>query len=573
MTLDAIVEKWRHRFATRADARVAWGIVRGGQVIAGEHVHDVYRIASMSKSFVAATALGVARGLHVQTSTGSTGGAAEGACEAAADKNAVGEAAAHTPYISLDTPLAWAIPELRGGPLETITLADALTMSTGLPKDDPWADRLEAMPEAEFTSLITDWTPRLDFAPGHGYSYSNLGYALVGRWIENQTGKRAIDVVSDLVLRPLGMSSTSFDYRDYSPEVLIPGYRYRASQYPGAELSQYPAYQYPGAELSAIDPELLEAPTPPGAFSTIGGVLSTVSDIARWVDTLIQADNAVGSSQWIARGNGWARLLRDMQQPQRPYKMYDLGLAVDSYGYGLKIRQDSRWGKIVFHSGGYPGYGSHMRWHAASGIGVIILGNRTYFPAEDLAEEFLYDLLEASPTSRSSLSAYTVGSASAVDNAGAANSGSTVDSASSADGDSTPILLHAETGTWIPPTVSFEPLPQARSALLDMARLMHTWDEATVTYWFSPNMVQDFPHAERREFWASVIERTGENPTPSGAEIEASVASAMWYGTSYAIWYVTGPYGYRKMTLRFNPYGQVEDLAVTFVPNLYKQDS
>ena len=45
---------------------------------------------------------------------------------------------------------------------------------------------------------------------------------------------------------------------------------------------------------------------------------------------------------------------------------------------GSAIRHDPRLGLVVGHSGGLPGYGSHMRWIPDRGIGVIGLANVTY---------------------------------------------------------------------------------------------------------------------------------------------------------------------------------------------------
>ncbi|HET7026536.1 MAG TPA: hypothetical protein VFI28_02470, partial [Candidatus Limnocylindrales bacterium] len=50
---------------------------------------------------------------------------------------------------------------------------------------------------------------------------------------------------------------------------------------------------------------------------------------------------------------------------------------------------------IVTHSGGYPGFGSNMRWHPASGVGVIALANGRYAPSATLARDLLDALLEA----------------------------------------------------------------------------------------------------------------------------------------------------------------------------------
>jgi hypothetical protein len=66
---------------------------------------------------------------------------------------------------------------------------------------------------------------------------------------------------------------------------------------------------------------------------------------------------------------------------------------VSGYGFGLFVRADFELGKVVSHSGGYPGFGSHMRWHPASGVGVIVLGNRTYFPAAVVGEQMLRALV------------------------------------------------------------------------------------------------------------------------------------------------------------------------------------
>ena len=62
---------------------------------------------------------------------------------------------------------------------------------------------------------------------------------------------------------------------------------------------------------------------------------------------------------------------------------------VVGYGFGLFQVDDIRYGRIIGHSGGYPGFGSNMRWHPASGLGVIVLANHRYGPAALLARDML----------------------------------------------------------------------------------------------------------------------------------------------------------------------------------------
>jgi hypothetical protein len=67
---------------------------------------------------------------------------------------------------------------------------------------------------------------------------------------------------------------------------------------------------------------------------------------------------------------------------------------IRSYGYGLFVSHDPVWGNIAHHPGGYPGYGSDMRWHLDSGIGVIALANGRYAPAMCVTNRALRVLLE-----------------------------------------------------------------------------------------------------------------------------------------------------------------------------------
>ncbi len=123
-----------------------------------------------------------------------------------------------------------------------------------------------------------------------------------------------------------------------------------------------------------------------GALASMGGIFSSVRDLATWVagftDAFPPRDDSEGSHP-LSRASR-----REMQQVHRtfdPELQHDDPAApstvdVTGYGFGLFVRDDLAIGTVVDHSGGYPGFGSHMRWHPASGIGVIALGNRTYAP-------------------------------------------------------------------------------------------------------------------------------------------------------------------------------------------------
>jgi hypothetical protein len=98
-----------------------------------------------------------------------------------------------------------------------------------------------------------------------------------------------------------------------------------------------------------------------------------------------------------------------MQQPIMPFALATLRTSAEvptvesiHYGYGLFIVDDFRIGRTISHGGGYPGFGSHMRWHPPSGLGVIGMANGRYAPVTPLLREILSELVasDASPSRR-----------------------------------------------------------------------------------------------------------------------------------------------------------------------------
>jgi CubicO group peptidase (beta-lactamase class C family) len=325
---------------------VAYGVTRHGELIHSGGIgrigeggsgatpvrapdrRDAFRIASLTKSFTAATVLHLAeRGL-----------------------------------IDRRAPVNAYLPELRLGPHSpdsaAVTVENLLTMSSGMPFDDPWADRAEETTTQEFAALMAaGW--RTTAAPGLGFQYSSTGYAIVGAVIEAVTGRGDREVVREVLLEPLGLSATVFDYRQAPRRV--PGFTLRE-----------------GAWVE--DPFSL-----PGALSPMGGLFSTVEDLARWIGWLGSAfpPGAADDADAIVSRAG-RRAMQAGQQIIAPVlregSTRGRGTVADfpaiaSYGYGLFIDHDPIYGDIPQHSGGYAGFSTHMRWHLDSGIGLITLAN------------------------------------------------------------------------------------------------------------------------------------------------------------------------------------------------------
>jgi CubicO group peptidase (beta-lactamase class C family) len=265
--------------------------------------------------------------------------------------------------LSLDDPAERYVPELTGLVYPTadsprITIRHLLSHAEGFPEDNPWGDRQLAATDTEMSAMMTRGIP-FSTAPGTAYEYSNFGFAILGRVVANVSGMPYRRYLQANILKPLGMTSTTLEARDVPPGRLAHGYRLE-----GNELVDEPAL-------------------PDGAFGPMGGMLTSTRDLAAYVAFL--------SSAWPARdepdqGPVRRSSLREMQQVWRPSAATVYRDAVDAplklnaggYGFGLRVWQTCGLPHVVAHSGGLPGFGSHMRWLPEHGVAILAMGNLTY---------------------------------------------------------------------------------------------------------------------------------------------------------------------------------------------------
>ncbi|HYW31135.1 MAG TPA: serine hydrolase domain-containing protein [Gemmatimonas sp.] len=263
--------------------------------------------------------------------------------------------------LSLDDPAERYVPELKGLRYATsdaprITVRHLLTHSAGFPEDNPWGDQQLAATNDDLARMVRSGIP-FSNAPGVAYEYSNFGFALLGRIVQNVSGMRYAQYIQQRVLRPLGMTSTTMEARDVRSGRLAHGYRLQ-------------------------DGAWLEEPSlPDGSFGAMGGMLTSSADLSRWVALMLDA--------WPARDGAESPVLkrsslREMQQIARfsgaSARSANGGLSMSAggYAYGLRVAQNCLFSHIVSHSGGLPGFGSQMRWLPEHGVGIVALGNLTY---------------------------------------------------------------------------------------------------------------------------------------------------------------------------------------------------
>lgn len=116
-----------------------------------------------------------------------------------------------------DRRLDYATPasEIVGGRLPGSVTVDTLARHTsGLPRVHPGMkgginhDPYEGTDGGFLSTFLESFDPSLLESPGE-VSYSNLGYAVLGRVVESVTGTAWFDAVRDLVLEPWGLSEVT----------------------------------------------------------------------------------------------------------------------------------------------------------------------------------------------------------------------------------------------------------------------------------------------------------------------------------------------------------------------------
>jgi len=320
---------------------VAWGLVRGGELVdsggdgslslddpATPDADSVFRIASMTKSFTGAALMLLVVDGRLRLDD---------------------PVSVHVPELS-----AWRGPTSDGPP---ITVRHLVSMEAGLPTDDAWADRHLDLSPGSMDALI-DAGVIFAWTPGTRFEYSNLAWGLVGRVIERVAGERVQDLVVRSLLEPLGMTSTTWVR-------------------PGSAAVAEPYRLQDGAWVHEGEPQ------GDGTIAPMGGLWTTVRDLARWVGFFLDAwpprdePDAGPLPRWTRREMQQLRRVDEVTR-YRPSPSGPSRVSATGYGIGLGVRIDERLGTSVGHSGGLPGYGSHMRWVPEHDVGVIGLSNLTY---------------------------------------------------------------------------------------------------------------------------------------------------------------------------------------------------
>jgi len=253
--------------------------------------------------------------------------------------------------LRLEDPLSRWFP--RVAQADDISLRRLLNHTAGIPD----YGTIRAYHEGVRTSPSTPWTfdrfaaetfdRGLQFDPGQGWAYSNPGYMLLKRILEDVTGLSYRELVAERIALPLGLET-------FVPEHV----RDLATLAMGTSCAL-------GTDGLARD---VREHYHPGWVSH-GVVASTASDIVRFFDALF-------NGRFLSR-NSLDAMISLVPVPMTPDAAMSSPLRMSAPSYGLGIMGDpaSPWGPLVGHNGGGPCY-SASAFHAVDldGASVCAMG-------------------------------------------------------------------------------------------------------------------------------------------------------------------------------------------------------
>lgn len=186
-------------------------------------------------------------------------------------------------------------------------------------------------------------------APNQGFFYSNTGYAVLGKIIEEVSGMSYSEFIDQKFAIPLGLTDTYSPWDGTDTEMRTP---------------------YINSFLHLIGNGIIDtAEDNVSMHVTSGNIVSSPRDITTWIRLLLTGNAGINAAN--------VQLMKEMLPADEGHGVYGLGLVYDDgLGYG--------------HNGIHKSHVSALRYNPDNGISVLVSANFIRFDPSD--EESVKDL-------------------------------------------------------------------------------------------------------------------------------------------------------------------------------------
>src|SRR5262245_30678843 len=224
-----------------------------------------------------------------------------------------------------------------------ITLVQLATHTSGMGREPADLQTYLKGPVSEWEKVMIAALPRTkyDFEPGTRFSYSNIGYAVLGAALSRAAGQSYLEYVSQKIFAPLGMTHTAFEPNEKIMPHLSKGY---------------------GVQGDRVDAETPDREHQGRGYKVPNGAMyTTVGDLARFLA--------------FELGHGPEGVLKKGTLEDN-FKRVNSASGDLSSGYGIGFQAERHGSLIAYgHGGSVAGYLAGAFVDRASGVGVIVLRN------------------------------------------------------------------------------------------------------------------------------------------------------------------------------------------------------
>jgi CubicO group peptidase (beta-lactamase class C family) len=258
--------------------------------------------------------------------------------------------------VHLSDPVEKYFPELklvqdRFANAPAITLIQLATHTSGLGREPDNTDTYVTGAVADWEKTLIAALPHTHYTlePGTRYSYSNIGYAILGAALSRAAGEPYLEYVPKHIFQPLGMTHSALERNSQMMPHLAKGYQVMGPNSVDAVTAQR------------------EHETGRGYKVPNGAIYTTVGDLARFASFLM--------------GQGPENVLKTPSLERFQLQSIvpaNMGL---TSGYGIGFEVERRENYVAFgHSGGVAGYTSDLLMNRKTGVGVIVLSSGAVNP-------------------------------------------------------------------------------------------------------------------------------------------------------------------------------------------------
>jgi CubicO group peptidase (beta-lactamase class C family) len=248
-----------------------------------------------------------------------------------------------------------------------------LNHTSGLPDDD-WDFEIAADPDPLEQAVRSLAATKLLHAPGAAWSYSGMGYTVLGDLIAKVSGEPFEAYMQQHLLKPLSMDNSTFVEADVAPDL-------RASPHVSAEDGS------PTLGKPFCDERDAPACT----------LYSNCEDMIRWAQAMLN-DGELNGTRILQPESIEAIWSSQAETPWPDMVGSWYGAPVADYGLGWYVGEKDGH-RLVGHAGGGDGYNTQIQLAPDDGIAVIAMDNwlvdatATWYPASFAAIDVLYELL------------------------------------------------------------------------------------------------------------------------------------------------------------------------------------